>query len=78
MRKNNEHYFVVVVEDETNRKIVGMGTLFLERKFIRDCGIAGHIEDIVVLKEYRGNDVGKVYNTISFDIHSKISGLLKH
>ena len=30
--------------------IVGSGSLFLEKKFLRDRGTCGHIEDIVVDK----------------------------
>ncbi|KAI0223457.1 Glucosamine-phosphate N-acetyltransferase-like protein, partial [Massospora cicadina] len=40
--------FTLVIEDTKSSKVVGAGTLFLEQKFIRSCGKAGHIEDIVV------------------------------
>lgn len=58
--KNKKDYFVRVVEDKENNKIIGSGTLFLEYKFIRGCSIKGHIEDIVVSKNKRGCGIGKL------------------
>ncbi|KAK4699723.1 glucosamine-phosphate N-acetyltransferase, partial [Phenoliferia sp. Uapishka_3] len=37
-----------------------MGTLFMERKFIRGCGTAGHLEDIVVGENQQGKGLGKI------------------
>ena len=34
--------------------------MFLERKFIHDCGIVGHIEDIVTDESVRGKGMGKL------------------
>jgi glucosamine-phosphate N-acetyltransferase len=34
--------------------VVAAGTLFLEQKFIRNAGVAGHIEDVVVDTTVRG------------------------
>ncbi len=39
-------------------RIVAAGTLLLERKFIRGCGTAGHIEDVVVDSTCRGQRLG--------------------
>ena len=39
---------------EHNGKIVGSTTLLIEQKFIHDGGHVGHIEDVVVSKEYEG------------------------
>ena len=52
-------YKIIVVEDLRKEKIIGAGSLIIEKKFIRDLGIAGHIEDIVVDKTYRGKNLGK-------------------
>lgn len=53
---NNTHIILVC---EINNKIVASGTLFMEQKLIRDYGKVGHIEDIVVDKEYNGHGLGK-------------------
>ena len=52
-------YKIIVVEDIKRGKIVGAGTVLIERKFVRDLGLCGHIEDIVVDKTYRGKNLGK-------------------
>jgi glucosamine-phosphate N-acetyltransferase len=43
---------------EHNGKIVGSTTLLIEQKFIHDGGHVGHIEDVVVSKEYEGRGIG--------------------
>lgn len=43
---------------EIKGKIVGSITLLLERKLIHNGGIVGHIEDVVVAKEYSGKGIG--------------------
>jgi len=47
-------YFTIVFEDTSKSKIVATAALTIERKFIRGCGKIGHIEDVVVDKQYRG------------------------
>ena len=32
--------------------------MFTEKKFIRNAGVAGHIEDIVVMSSHRGQKLG--------------------
>jgi glucosamine-phosphate N-acetyltransferase len=44
---------------EINEKIVGSTTLLIEPKFIHQGGIVGHIEDVVVSKEFQGEKIGK-------------------
>jgi len=51
-------YCILVVEDEGKSRIMGTGTLLVEHKFIHACGSVGHIEDIVVLPEARGQGLG--------------------
>lgn len=51
---NNNHMFVI--EDEG--LIIGSGTLHVEKKFIRNGGLAGFIEDVVVRNDYRGKNLG--------------------
>ena len=52
-------YKIIVVEDVRKGKVIGAGSLVVEKKFIRDLGLCGHVEDIVVDKTYRGKNLGK-------------------
>ncbi|HXU95510.1 MAG TPA: GNAT family N-acetyltransferase [Candidatus Nitrosotalea sp.] len=54
--KNPDYVIYVAISDE---KIIGATTLLIEQKFIHDGGKVGHIEDVVVRKEYQGKGVGK-------------------
>ncbi|KAI9788874.1 MAG: Glucosamine-phosphate N-acetyltransferase-like protein [Peltula sp. TS41687] len=49
-------YFVLIIWD--GQKVVGTGTLMVERKFIHDLGLVGHIEDIAVAKDQQGKKLG--------------------
>lgn len=51
--------YVIVVEDVLKGHIAAAGTVLVELKFLRGGGLVGHIEDIVVDKQYRGKDFGK-------------------
>ncbi|KAF9580171.1 Glucosamine-phosphate N-acetyltransferase-like protein, partial [Lunasporangiospora selenospora] len=51
-------YHIVVIEDLAASRIVATGTLVVEQKFLRSCGKAGHIEDIVVHDSQRGKKFG--------------------
>ncbi len=57
-RELNQDYYIVVIEDVNNKRIVGSGTCMVEKKFIRHCGLVGHIEDIVVDESQRGKRFG--------------------
>lgn len=54
--QNPEHIIVVA---DMDGKIVGSSTLLLETKFIHNGGIVGHIEDVVVDKNYQGKKIGE-------------------
>ena len=54
--KQNPNHIIYVAID--NKKIVGSTTLLIERKFIHDGGLVGHIEDVVVRKDYEGKGIG--------------------
>lgn len=56
----NDHHCVYVIQNESTKKIVGSGTLFIENKLIRNYGRVGHIEDIVVHENTRGYGLGKI------------------
>ena len=53
---SNPDHIIHVAEE--NGKIIGSTTLFIEQKFIHNGGRVGHIEDVVVSKEYEGRGIG--------------------
>ena len=55
IKQNPNHIIHVAVDAE---KIVGSTTLLIEQKFIHDGGLVGHIEDVVVRKDYEGKGIG--------------------
>ncbi|GAB7348129.1 hypothetical protein MBLNU459_g6146t1 [Dothideomycetes sp. NU459] len=50
-------YHVLVILDG-EKKIVGTGALIVEKKFIHNLGLVGHIEDIAVAKDQQGKKLG--------------------
>lgn len=57
---NKSIYFLFVIEDLDTRKVVASGTLLVEQKLIHKLGRVGHIEDIIVDRNYRGFGLGKI------------------
>ena len=55
IQQNSNHIIHIAVYDN---KIVGSTTLLIEQKFIHDGGLVGHIEDVVVRKDYEGKGIG--------------------
>jgi len=55
IKQNTNHIIYVAID---NKKIVGSTTLLIEQKFIHDGGLVGHIEDVVVRKDYEGKGIG--------------------
>ena len=55
IKQNSNHIIYVAID---NKKIVGSTTLLIEQKFIHDGGLVGHIEDVVVRKDYEGKGIG--------------------
>ena len=53
--ENPDHIIHVA---EIDGKIVGSTTLLIEQKFIHEGGKVGHIEDVVVSKEFEGRGIG--------------------
>ena len=51
---------IYVIEDEENKKIVGYGAIYIDYKFYRNCKNVGHIEDIIIDKDYRGKGLSKL------------------
>ena len=54
-----DDHIICVIEDDRSGKIIATGSVFIEKKFIRNCGKAGHIEDVVVDSNARGMQLGK-------------------
>lgn len=57
--QRGQDYHVAVIEDTASAKVVATGTLLIERKILRNCGLVGHIEDIVVDGSVRGQHLGQ-------------------
>ena len=55
--KSNPNHKIFVAQ--VGEKIVGSTTLFIEPKFIHHGGLVGHIEDVVVAKEFKGQGIGE-------------------
>ncbi len=55
IQENPNHIIFVAIHD---KKVVGATTLLIEQKFIHNGGFVGHIEDVVVRKDYEGMGIG--------------------
>ncbi|KAJ8115089.1 hypothetical protein ONZ43_g4746 [Nemania bipapillata] len=55
---SQDTYYILVIEDTSTGKVVGTGNLLVERKFIHNLGLVGHIEDIAVAKDQQGKKLG--------------------
>ncbi|XP_044483100.1 glucosamine 6-phosphate N-acetyltransferase-like isoform X2 [Mangifera indica] len=53
-----DNHIVCVIEDHSG-KIIATGSMFIEKKFLRNCGKVGHIEDVVIDAGARGMQLGK-------------------
>ena len=51
-------YISLVIVDKTTDSIVDVGTVFMERKFLRGLGTVGYIEGIAVDKKQQGKKLG--------------------
>ena len=65
----NDNHIIHVAE--LDGKIVGSTTLLIEQKFIHKGGIVGHIEDVVVKKEFWGQGIGMKLVLSLLDIAKK-------
>eukprot|EP01080_Neovahlkampfia_damariscottae_P001148 gene1148-10662_t len=59
MQNTQGTYYTMVIEDLKEKTIVATATLVVEKKFLRQCSSCGHIEDVVVNSEVRGQNLGK-------------------
>ncbi|KAF8738839.1 Acetyltransferase (GNAT) domain, partial [Rhizoctonia solani] len=66
MKRYSGIYYVISIVDTSNDQIVGTGTVFMEHKLIRNLGVVGHIEDIVVSPKMQGKKLGlRIINTLT-------------
>jgi len=56
INSNPDH---IVAVAELDGKIVGATTLLIEPKFIHNGGLVGHIEDVVIEKNFQGQKIGE-------------------
>ncbi|RDX64332.1 Glucosamine 6-phosphate N-acetyltransferase, partial [Mucuna pruriens] len=54
-----DDHVICVIEDEGSGKIIATGSVFIEKKFLRNCSKVGHVEDVVVDSSARGKQLGK-------------------
>jgi glucosamine-phosphate N-acetyltransferase len=60
--KNPHQVIYVAIEKST---VLGAASILIEQKFIHDGGKVGHIEDVVVRKEFQGKGIGqKIVNAL--------------
>ena len=57
IKSNPNHLVYVAISGD---KVVGSTTMLIEPKFIHEGGNVGHIEDVVVTKEYQGRGIGEM------------------
>ena len=58
LRATPRTYYSIVIVDRASDRIVAVGTVFVERKFLRGLGCVGHIEDIAVDESQQGKKLG--------------------
>ncbi|XP_075266107.1 glucosamine 6-phosphate N-acetyltransferase-like [Convolutriloba macropyga] len=68
MKASKDSYLITVVEDLTEKRIVGTTTVVTELKFIHNVGKRARIEDVVVDQSYRGKGLAKVLVKTAIEI----------
>lgn len=58
MANTPKTYFIIAIVDKNTDAVIGTGCVFMERKFLRNLGVVGHIEDIAVSKSAQGMKLG--------------------
>ncbi|XP_048132474.1 glucosamine 6-phosphate N-acetyltransferase-like [Rhodamnia argentea] len=71
-----DDHVICVIEDTSRGKIVTTGSVFIEKKFIRNCRKVSHIEDVVVGCDSRGMQLGKKVLSFLTD-HAQFVGCYK-
>ncbi|GAV74872.1 Acetyltransf_1 domain-containing protein [Cephalotus follicularis] len=71
-----DDHLICVIEDDFLGKIIATGSVFIEKKFLRNCGTVGHIEDVVVDSSARSMKLGKKIIEFLTD-HARSKGCYK-
>jgi glucosamine-phosphate N-acetyltransferase len=67
MRAAPDTYYHLVIVDRATDQIIGVGSLVVERKFLRGLARVGHIEDIAVDKQQQGKKIGlRIINALTY------------
>lgn len=56
---NKNHKIFLLKDEEKNNKIIGTITIIIEKKITHNFNCVGHIEDVIIDKNYRGKKLGK-------------------
>lgn len=56
----DDNHQVFLLEEVATKRVIGTGTILIERKIIHKYGLVGHIEDIVLDEGYRHFGLGKI------------------
>ncbi|PSR80145.1 acyl-CoA N-acyltransferase [Coniella lustricola] len=51
-------YYLLVIEHDASQTIIGTGSLVVERKFIHNRGLVGHIEEIAIAPSHQAKGLG--------------------
>ncbi|KAI9493895.1 acyl-CoA N-acyltransferase [Zychaea mexicana] len=66
-KQHNHEYFTIAICDDRQNKVVAAGTIFVERKFVHNNGLVGHIEDIAVDGNQQGKKLGlRIIETLKY------------
>ncbi|XP_058073525.1 glucosamine 6-phosphate N-acetyltransferase [Magnolia sinica] len=76
LKSNGDDHVICVIEDDHSGRIIATGSVFVEKKFIRNCGKVGHIEDVVVDSGARGKHLGQKIVRFLLD-HARSMGCYK-
>ncbi|CAH1792234.1 unnamed protein product [Owenia fusiformis] len=60
MKACKDTYYILVLEDICTSQVIGAASLIVEQKFIHSAAMRGRVEDVVVSKDYRGKQLGKL------------------
>ncbi|KAF8045237.1 hypothetical protein N665_5370s0003 [Sinapis alba] len=73
---HGDDHLICVMEEESSGRIAATGSVMIEKKFLRNCGKVGHVEDVVVDSVFRGKHLGKKVVEFLMD-HCRAMGCYK-